>query len=76
VLGKGAGSQSTIQHGEAIVLDEREARANSHRLTAINAAQLTIALISNLALLMNMAHRIRFSVAQPVTIVGWYVKFS
>ncbi|KAL7935571.1 voltage-gated potassium channel [Trichoderma chlorosporum] len=41
-------------------------------LTAINAVQLGIALISNMFLLFNMARRIRFSIAQPVTIVGWY----
>lgn len=42
-------------------------------LIAINAVQLAIALISNLALLLNMTRRLRFSIAQPVTIVGWYL---
>ncbi|RDL37084.1 putative potassium channel [Venustampulla echinocandica] len=42
-------------------------------LTGINAAQLVIALISNLCLLLNMARRISFSVAQPITIIGWYL---
>ncbi|ROT36504.1 voltage-gated potassium channel [Sodiomyces alkalinus F11] len=42
-------------------------------LTVINAVQLVVAVISNLFLLMNMARRIRFSIAQPVTIVGWYI---
>jgi potassium channel subfamily K len=41
------------------------------RLIAINAAQLAIALISNLFLLLNMARRVRFSIAQPITIIGW-----
>ncbi|KAL7917897.1 hypothetical protein ACQKWADRAFT_305634 [Trichoderma austrokoningii] len=41
-------------------------------LTAINAVQLGIAVISNLFLLFNMARRVRFSIAQPITIVGWY----
>ncbi|KAH6679307.1 potassium channel-like protein [Halenospora varia] len=41
-------------------------------LIGINGAQLTIALISNLFLLMNMAKRVRFSIAQPITIIGWY----
>lgn len=50
-------------------------RANGFlRLVAINAVQLVIALISNMVLLMNMAQRIRFSVAQPITIIGWYVE--
>lgn len=43
------------------------------RLIAINAAQLGIALISNLSLLLNMARRVRFEIAQPITIIGWYV---
>ncbi|KAL7791847.1 hypothetical protein V8C37DRAFT_381529 [Trichoderma ceciliae] len=42
-------------------------------LTASNAVQLGIALISNLFLLFNMARRVRFSIAQPITIVGWYI---
>jgi potassium channel subfamily K len=41
------------------------------RLIAINAAQLGLALTSNLFLLLNMARRVRFSVAQPITIIGW-----
>lgn len=46
------------------------------RLIIINAVQLAIALISNLSLLMNMARRIRFSIAQPITIIGWYGEYS
>ncbi|TVY23310.1 Outward-rectifier potassium channel [Lachnellula hyalina] len=42
-------------------------------LIAVNAVQLVIALISNLALLLNMGKKIRFAVAQPITIIGWYV---
>lgn len=42
-------------------------------LIAINAVQLAIALISNFFLLMNMARRVRFAIAQPITIIGWYV---
>ncbi|KAL6859221.1 voltage-gated potassium channel [Trichoderma novae-zelandiae] len=42
-------------------------------LTAINAIQLAIALISNFFLLFNMARRIRFGIAQPIAIVGWYM---
>ena len=43
------------------------------RLLAINAISLVLALISNLCLLLNMARRLSFSVAQPITIVGWYI---
>jgi len=42
-------------------------------LTIINGVQLVIAVIANLALLLNMTQRLRFSIAQPVTIVGWYI---
>ncbi|KAM7204950.1 outward-rectifier potassium channel TOK1 [Naviculisporaceae sp. PSN 640] len=42
-------------------------------LTIVNAIQLVIALGANFALLLNMARRLRFSIAQPLTIVGWYV---
>ncbi|CAK7265862.1 hypothetical protein SEPCBS57363_001797 [Sporothrix epigloea] len=41
-------------------------------LTCINAIQLFIALASNMFLLLNMARRVRFAVAQPITMVGWY----
>ncbi|KXJ86320.1 hypothetical protein Micbo1qcDRAFT_190661 [Microdochium bolleyi] len=42
-------------------------------LYAINAVQLVIALIANLFLLLNMAKRVRFSIAQPITITGWFI---
>ncbi|KAI1434733.1 voltage-gated potassium channel [Xylaria sp. CBS 124048] len=42
-------------------------------LLAVNAIQLAIALIANLSLLLNMARRVRPSIAQPITIVGWYI---
>ena len=32
-----------------------------------------LALVANLALLLNMARRISFSVALPITIIGWYL---
>lgn len=42
-------------------------------LTVINSVQLAIAVIANVALLLNMTKRLHFSIAQPITIVGWYV---
>ena len=42
-------------------------------LIVVNAVQLAVAVIANLFLLLNMTKRVRFSVAQPVTIVGWYL---
>jgi potassium channel subfamily K len=44
---------------------------SQNRLIGVNAAQLAIALISNLFLLLNMARRVRFIIAQPITIIGW-----
>ncbi|KAI0120498.1 voltage-gated potassium channel [Hypoxylon sp. NC0597] len=42
-------------------------------LTAVNAVQLIIALVANVFLLLNMSKRVRFSIAQPITIAGWYI---
>ncbi|KAK2013336.1 ion channel protein [Colletotrichum eremochloae] len=42
-------------------------------LIIVNAIQLIIAIISNVFLLLNMARRVRFSLAQPITIAGWYI---
>ncbi|RYO98003.1 hypothetical protein DL763_002508 [Monosporascus cannonballus] len=42
-------------------------------LLAVNAVQLVIAVIANVFLLLNMTKRVRFSIAQPITIVGWYI---
>ena len=44
-------------------------------LTALNAVQLFIALVANASLLLNMTRRLRFSIAQPITIIGWYMSF-
>ncbi|KAI9706221.1 MAG: hypothetical protein M1812_008244 [Candelaria pacifica] len=40
---------------------------------AVNGISLAIALTSNLALLLNMARRVSFTIAQPITIIGWYI---
>ncbi|RYO89413.1 hypothetical protein DL764_008581 [Monosporascus ibericus] len=42
-------------------------------LLAVNGVQLIIAVIANVFLLLNMTKRVRFSIAQPITIVGWYI---
>ena len=39
----------------------------------MNAVSLALALIANLALLLNMARRLSFVIAQPITIVGWFL---
>lgn len=43
------------------------------RIIAINAVSLVCALIANMALSLNMARRIRFEIAQPIIIIGWYI---
>ncbi|OAA56030.1 Ion transport 2 [Cordyceps fumosorosea ARSEF 2679] len=42
-------------------------------LTVLNAIQLVMAFVSNIFLLLNMARRVKFTVAQPITIIGWYI---
>ncbi|OCL04822.1 voltage-gated potassium channel [Glonium stellatum] len=42
-----------------------------HWLIAINSISLVFALIANMALLLNMARRVSFEIAQPITIIGW-----
>ncbi|KAF2197751.1 potassium channel-like protein [Delitschia confertaspora ATCC 74209] len=42
-------------------------------LIAINSISLFFAVIANLALLLNMAQRLSFRIAQPITIIGWYL---
>ncbi|KAG8349540.1 hypothetical protein FVEN_g12226 [Fusarium venenatum] len=41
-------------------------------LLIIEAIQLLVGIIANLFLLLNMARRVRFGIALPTTIVGWY----
>ncbi|KAJ4992660.1 potassium channel [Stagonosporopsis vannaccii] len=41
-------------------------------LIAINSVSLVFALIANMFLLLNMARRVSFAVAQPITVVGFY----
>jgi potassium channel subfamily K len=43
-----------------------------HWLIALNVVSLVSALIANLVLLFNFAQRIRYSLAQPITIILWY----
>lgn len=41
-------------------------------LIAVNSISLLFALTANMSLLLNMARRVSFAVAQPITILGWY----
>ena len=42
-------------------------------LIAVNAVSLVLALIANMSLLLNMARRLRFEIAQPITIIGFWL---
>jgi potassium channel subfamily K len=43
------------------------------RVTIVNAISLSVAIIANLALLLNMGGYLRFIIAQPIVILGWYL---
>jgi potassium channel subfamily K len=43
------------------------------RLIAVNSISLVFAIVANFALLLNMARRLSFRIAQPITILGWYI---
>jgi potassium channel subfamily K, other eukaryote len=55
----------TEEHG----IDIRDPRW----LIAVNAVSLAFALIANASLLLNMARRVSFRVAQPITILGFWI---
>lgn len=42
-------------------------------LDAINGVSLAFALIANLTLLLNMAQRLRFAIAQPISVIGFFL---
>ena len=42
-------------------------------LIAVNSVSLVLALAANMALLLNMARRLSFKIAQSITILGWYI---
>ncbi|KAG6904972.1 hypothetical protein DXG01_005878 [Tephrocybe rancida] len=42
-------------------------------LLVLNAVSLALALLANVMLLLNFAHRVRYTVAQPLTIILWYI---
>lgn len=43
------------------------------RVISVNALSLVSALIANIFLSLNMARRVRFSLAQPIIVIGWFV---
>ncbi|PVH94554.1 voltage-gated potassium channel [Periconia macrospinosa] len=42
-------------------------------LIAVNSVSLVFALAANISLLLNMTRRLSFAIAQPITIVGWFM---
>ncbi|KAF1841469.1 potassium channel-like protein [Cucurbitaria berberidis CBS 394.84] len=42
-------------------------------LIAVNSISLVLALVANIALLLNMSRRLSFAIAQPITIIGFYL---
>ncbi|KAF1975449.1 voltage-gated potassium channel [Bimuria novae-zelandiae CBS 107.79] len=42
-------------------------------LVAVNSISLVFALAANIALLLNMTRRLSFAIAQPITIIGWFL---
>lgn len=42
-------------------------------LVAVNALSLAVAIVANLALLLQMGNRVRFNIASPISIAGWFI---
>jgi len=55
-----------------IHLQAQYAHTWHYRLIAVNAVSLVCALIANMSLLLNMARRVPFKIAQPITILGFW----
>ncbi|KAI9823246.1 MAG: hypothetical protein M1819_001369 [Sarea resinae] len=55
------------------VLDQASSVPDPKWLIGVNAVSLVLAVFANFALLMNMARRLPFALAQTITIVGWYL---
>lgn len=50
--------------------------ADPHWVLAPNVASLALAVIANVFLLMNFGRRLRYTIAQPLTVVLWYLSFA
>jgi potassium channel subfamily K, other eukaryote len=62
-----------IQNGKPWKCFNKDFEINYHRLVAIKAVSLAIAVMANLSLLLSLAHRLDFTISQPITILGWYI---
>lgn len=47
--------------------------AHPRRLLGINGVALAMAVIANTFLMLNMVNKVRFSIAQPITIIGFFI---
>lgn len=61
-----------IRHGRDILV-EWGAGADGDRLLALNGVSLVFAVAANVLLLLNFAQRVRYRVAQPITVCFWWV---
>lgn len=41
------------------------------RVTIVEAIQLSVAVVANLFLLLDLTRKVRFTIAEPIAIVGW-----
>ncbi|KAL8848874.1 MAG: hypothetical protein Q9221_006099 [Calogaya cf. arnoldii] len=65
--------QETSKDVEQDRKDELEFQKEDEQAFLSPSISLLLALIANLALLLNMARRLSFAIAQPITIVGWFI---
>lgn len=59
-----------LRGGDGVAVDLADVYV--YRLIAVNAVSLVFAIAANLLLLLNFAHRVRYAIAQPLTIVFWH----
>ncbi|KAJ3893408.1 hypothetical protein GG344DRAFT_43418 [Lentinula edodes] len=62
-----------ISGGESETQGQRISDPHWFVLIGLNAASLILALLANVLLLFNFAHRVRYIIAQPLTISLWYL---
>ncbi|KAJ3921054.1 hypothetical protein F5877DRAFT_36851 [Lentinula edodes] len=62
-----------ISGGESETQGQRISDPHWSVLIGLNAASLILALLANVLLLFNFAHRVRYIIAQPLTISLWYL---
>ncbi|KHN94950.1 potassium channel [Metarhizium album ARSEF 1941] len=61
-----------VSSQEAARQGTRSADMVCARLTTVRALQLCLALVSNMFLLLDVTRKVRFTIAEPIAIIGWY----